>query len=187
MCVMISLIQVTLLGVVVFVFYVIFGVLSVSKVTATQWIGSPPAEFGGVLSGLPVSQPLVQVCMVLAAFSALNFIVSIGTDPTYRTTFLEPALDEVRQGLQVRDEYVALRKGTEDDDAATATSGPALTSVGGDTTTEDAATASPAAETAQSRSDLHDCRGGLEAARLTSPAASRRARQLTVIPTPVPV
>ncbi|MDO4919177.1 hypothetical protein [Kocuria sp.] len=111
MCVLISLIQVLLLGVVVFVFYVVFGVLSVSKVTATQWIGSPPAEFTGVLSGLPVSLPLVQVCMVLAAFSALNFIVSIGTDPTYRTTFLEPALAEVRQGLEVRDEYVGLRRG----------------------------------------------------------------------------
>ena len=49
-----------------------------------------------------------RVCLVLAAFSALNFIVSIGTDATYRTTFLEPALDEVRTGLQVRDEYTAL-------------------------------------------------------------------------------
>ena len=108
MCVLISLIQVTLLGVVVFVFYVVFGVLSVSPETVTQWIGSPPAQFGGVFADLPVTKPLVQVCMVLAAFSALNFIVSIGTDPTYRTTFLEPALEEVRTGLQVRDEYTAL-------------------------------------------------------------------------------
>lgn len=108
MCVLISLIQVTLLGVVVFVFYVVFGVLSVSPVTATQWIGSPPESFGGVFASLPFTKPLVQVCLVLAAFSALNFIVSIGTDATYRTTFLEPALDEVRTGLQVRDEYTAL-------------------------------------------------------------------------------
>ncbi|WP_124109426.1 hypothetical protein [Kocuria rhizophila] len=111
MCVLISLIQVTLLGVVVFVFYVVFGVLSVSPVTATQWIGSPPETFGGVFASLPFNKPLVQVCLVLAAFSALNFIVSIGTDATYRTTFLEPALDEVRHGLDVRDEYRALRAG----------------------------------------------------------------------------
>ena len=104
MCVLISLIQVTLLGVVVFVFYVVFGVLSVSPVTATQWIGSPPESFGGVFASLPLTKPLVQVCLVLAAFSGLNFIVSIGTDATYRTTFLEPALDEVRRGLDVRDE-----------------------------------------------------------------------------------
>lgn len=111
MCVLISIIQVTLLGVVVFVFYVVFGVLSVSPVTATQWIGSPPARLGGILSALPVSLPLVQVCLVLSAFSALNFIVSIGTDPVHRATFLEPALDEVRRGLTVRDEYTALRDG----------------------------------------------------------------------------
>lgn len=111
MCVLISLIQVALLGLVVFVFYVVFGVLSVSPATATQWIGSPPAQFQGVFAGLPVTRPLVQVCMVLAAFSALNFIVSIGTDPTYRTTFLEPALTEVRKGLDVRDEYTALQGG----------------------------------------------------------------------------
>ncbi|MDN5632374.1 MULTISPECIES: hypothetical protein [Kocuria] len=108
MCVSISLIQVTLLAVVVFVFYVVFGVLPVSPVTATQWIGSPPIQFGGIFANLPVTQPLVQVCLVLSAFSALNFIVSIGTDATYRTTFLEPALDEVRRGLEVRDECTAL-------------------------------------------------------------------------------
>ncbi|RLY91666.1 hypothetical protein EAE32_10590 [Kocuria tytonicola] len=111
MCVLISIIQVTLLGVVVFVFYVVFGVLSVSPVTATQWIGSPPARLDGILAALPVSLPLVQVCLVLSAFSALNFIVSIGTDTTYRATFLEPALDEVRKGLVARDEYTALRDG----------------------------------------------------------------------------
>lgn len=109
MCVLISLIQVTLLGVVVFVFYLVFGVPSVSPVTATQWIGSPPESFGGVFASLPLTKPLVQVCLVLAAFSTLNFIVSIGTDATYRTTFLEPALDEVRGGLEVRDEYRGLR------------------------------------------------------------------------------
>lgn len=86
----------------------VFGVLSVSPVTATQWIGSPPIQFGGIFANLPVTQPLVQVCLVLSAFSALNFIVSIGTDATYRTTFLEPALDEVRRGLEVRDECTAL-------------------------------------------------------------------------------
>ena len=67
MCVLISLIQVTLLGVVVFVFYVVFGVLSVSPVTATRWIGSPPESFGGVFASLPLTKPLVQLCVVLAA------------------------------------------------------------------------------------------------------------------------
>lgn len=146
MCVLISLIQVTLLGVVVFVFYVVFGVLSVSPVTATQWIGSPPASFGGVFTFLPFNKPLVQVCLVLAAFSALNFIVSIGTDATYRTTFLEPALDEVRRGLEVRDEYRALRAG--------ASPSQELTTPHGDPSRAADGTASPGAAAPEATPDV---------------------------------
>lgn len=52
--------------------------------------------------------------MVLAAFSALNCIVSICADGACRTTFLEPALGEVRRGFEVRDEYATLRSRAHD-------------------------------------------------------------------------
>lgn len=107
-CVLINLIQVGLLAVVVVAFYIAFGVLSVSRTTATQWIGSPPAPLPGLLAGMPVSLPLVQVCLILGAFSAVSFAASTAADPMYRSIFLDPALDEVRAGLAIRTRYARL-------------------------------------------------------------------------------
>lgn len=109
MIVLITLIQVTLLGVLVFVFYVAFGVLSVTETTAAQWIGTPAPRLSGTLAFLPVSRPLVQVSLILSGFAALSFVASAGTDPMHRATFVDPALAEVREGLVVRERYLTLR------------------------------------------------------------------------------
>lgn len=109
MIVLITLIQVTLLGVLVFVFYVAFGVLSVTDTTAAQWIGSEAPRLSGTLAFLPISRPLVQVSLILSGFAALSFVATASTDPVHRATFVEPALAEVREGLLVRERYLALR------------------------------------------------------------------------------
>ncbi|WP_156188242.1 hypothetical protein [Arsenicicoccus sp. oral taxon 190] len=108
--VMVTLIPVTLLAVVVFCFFVAFGQLSVSAETAKQWIGAAPAKFDGPLAPLPITRPLVQVCLMLSAFCSLSFIATAGVDPAYRAAFVEPILDEVRDNLDVRDAYLEARR-----------------------------------------------------------------------------
>ena len=56
-----------------------------------------------------MSTALLKVCLVLGAFSALNFVATAGADRQYRSTFVDPALREVHEGLQVRRAYLAAR------------------------------------------------------------------------------
>lgn len=109
--VLVTMIQVTLLAILVFVGFLAFGALSITEGTATQWIGKAPAQFEGFLAILPntINRPMVQVCLVLAGLGALSFVASAGADPAYRTNFVEPVLREMREGLDVCDAYVAAR------------------------------------------------------------------------------
>lgn len=101
----ITMIQVSLFRAVMFFFFVGFGVLSVSTETATQWIGHPPQPFGGILGGLPGNRPLVQVCLILAAFGGLSYAAGTGNDETYRRTFVEPVRRELGAALELRHAY----------------------------------------------------------------------------------
>ncbi|MGY4721491.1 hypothetical protein [Naumannella cuiyingiana] len=104
--VLVTLIQLTWFGVLVFVFFVAFGVLTITDATAAQWMGRPPDRLDGLSGLLPINRQLVQVSMMIAAFSGLNFAAIAGSDKQYRATFVDPALDEVRRGLEVRESYL---------------------------------------------------------------------------------
>ncbi len=106
--------QVLLVTALIFGFYVLFGVLTVREDTILQWttldetsavtLGS--FTVGGervVLSALH----LVTAGMV-AAFSGLQFAVSLVTDEAYRAEFVEDSNDEVREALAVRAAYLNL-------------------------------------------------------------------------------
>lgn len=105
--IMVTLIQATVFAAVVFLFFIAFGALSVSEETVRQWVGGPATSLGPPFEEMGVSWPLVQVSLILAAFSALSFIASTGSDPTYRGRFVEPLLEQLRDGLEVRQQYLA--------------------------------------------------------------------------------
>lgn len=107
--VLVTMMQFVLVALLVFVFFVLFGVLTLPDATAQSWMNEPPKRFTGILSALPVSTVLVKVCTVLAAFSALNFVATASGDRVYRDTFVEPTLRDLREGLRVREAYLASR------------------------------------------------------------------------------
>lgn len=104
--VLVTMMQFMLLAVTVFAFFVLFGMLAVPDATAAAWMGEPPTRLSGPLAQVPVNTTLLKVCLVLGAFSGLNFVAGASTDRTYRATFVEPVLGEVEDGLRVRDAYV---------------------------------------------------------------------------------
>lgn len=104
--VLVTLMQMGLFMVLVFAFLVAFGSLSIPEATAKAWTQAPLNRFDGVLGQLPVSLTLVQVAMILAGFSGLNFVASASSDRSHRQNFVDPLLDEVVHGLQVRDAYL---------------------------------------------------------------------------------
>lgn len=91
----------------VFVFFVGFGILAVPEATAQAWMGEAPTRPSGPLAQVPVSTALLKVCLVLAAFSGLNFVAGASADRTYRATFVERCCMRSGTGCELRAVYRA--------------------------------------------------------------------------------
>ncbi|WET79139.1 hypothetical protein P3102_34790 [Amycolatopsis sp. QT-25] len=100
-------VQIVAFGVLVFAFFVVFGVLMLRPEVVTGFAGRESAP--GTLLGvpLPVSSALVNVSVFLAVFSGLYFAASTATDARYRRSFFEPLLEDVKISLAARDIYLA--------------------------------------------------------------------------------
>ena len=100
-------IQAGLFSVLVFTFLVAFGMLSIPVSTIKKWVGQDPnIVFPWLMPGLPLSQELLKVCLVLAAFAGLNFVASLATDQRHRTLFMAGVLTDLDRGLKVREQYL---------------------------------------------------------------------------------
>lgn len=99
--------QVGSLVILVFVFFCVFGAITVPGSVIEVWTGHAPTT--GTLMGvrLPVWHELIQTSLFLAAFSAVNFAASSVTDPLYRQNFFEPILSNMRVTLAARNLYRA--------------------------------------------------------------------------------
>ncbi|MEV6913046.1 hypothetical protein [Amycolatopsis sp. NPDC051071] len=100
-------VQIVAFGALVFVFFIVFGVLILRPEVVTVFAGRESAP--GTLLGvpLPVSSALVNVSLFLAVFSGLYFAASTATDARYRRSFFEPLLEDVKISLAARDIYLA--------------------------------------------------------------------------------
>jgi len=99
--------QTLVLATVMFVFFVIFGIIAVQHSVIKAWVGRDPAS--GTLFGiqLPVPEELLQVSLFIAAFSGLYFAASTVTDAKYRSSFFDPLADHLAVSLVARDLYLA--------------------------------------------------------------------------------
>lgn len=101
-------VQIFLVALMVAIFYVVFGLFTVGEVTILQWTTmteetfDPLFEF--VLFGYPVvvTRSLLVVSGFIAAFSGLQFAVSLVTDETYRNEFSQDLRHDLRELLAVR-------------------------------------------------------------------------------------
>ncbi|MET8996828.1 hypothetical protein [Amycolatopsis sp. NPDC004169] len=103
--------QTFVLATLVFVFFVLFGIVAVQHAVIKAWIGRDPA--GGTLFGiqLPIPQELLQVSLFIAAFSGLYFAASTVTDAKYRSAFFDPLADHLAVSLVARDLYLGRLSG----------------------------------------------------------------------------
>ncbi len=108
--------QVLLVTLLIFGFYVVFGLLTVRSDTMLQWttldVTTDVELFSFSLFGNEIilsSLHLIAAGFV-AAFSGLQFAVSLVTDQTYRQGFVEESNAEVREALAVRAVYLRLKR-----------------------------------------------------------------------------
>jgi hypothetical protein len=100
-------VQVFLLAVAVFGFFLLFGSVAISDSVITSWIGSDPHYLPGPEL---VSRELAQVSVFLAAFSGLYFSVYAVTDATYREQFFTAITRELEQAVSARVAYRRLKR-----------------------------------------------------------------------------
>ncbi len=99
-------VQVLLLVVSVFFFFVIFGSLAIDPAIQNSWTGEPVRAVR-YLNG--ATKDLFQVSVFLSAFSGLYFTISAVTDETYRGQFFGAVIKEMERAVGVRAVYLAAR------------------------------------------------------------------------------
>lgn len=105
-------VQVTLVALLVWVFFVGFGVFAVSVPVQQAWLGDlvPVDSFVTVFDDHGVTRPLLRVATFLAGFSAFYVTVSGATDPAYRENFFRGIGESFAGSLAVRRAYLARRR-----------------------------------------------------------------------------
>lgn len=101
-----QLVQALVVGVGLFCFFLLLGLIVVQPETAEQWIGEPPATLA---PDLPVPLALLRNAALLAGFGSMYFAVTSMSDTEHRRQFFAPILDEVERTLAVRAVYLAVR------------------------------------------------------------------------------
>jgi hypothetical protein len=99
-------IQVILLAMVVFVFFVVFGAVAIRPVVIEAWLGHAPTY---LVEPLNLSRELLRVAVFLSGFAGLYFTVQAVIDKTYRREFFSQVSHGLEQAVGVRKVYVALR------------------------------------------------------------------------------
>lgn len=98
--------QVLLLSLAMFAFFVVFGMVSIQADVIESWVGYKPEPF---VSGVPAfTREPARVATFLAAFSGLYFTVYAVSDETYRSQFFGSLMKQLRRAIGVRTVYRCL-------------------------------------------------------------------------------
>jgi hypothetical protein len=103
-------ILVTVVGIGMFAFFVLLGSLAITPSVIESWIGRGPDvlwSFHLFGEDLAVTNELLKVCTFLAAFSALQFTVSLVSSGDQQEEYLHQLRDELREAFAVRAVYLA--------------------------------------------------------------------------------
>jgi hypothetical protein len=102
-----QIVQVLLLSLAVFMFFLVFGMVAIEDSTILAWTGAEPQYASDLRL---VSRELTQVSIFLAAFAGLYFTVYAVTDTTYRQQFFTTISRELERAVSARVAYRELRR-----------------------------------------------------------------------------
>jgi Ca2+/Na+ antiporter len=102
-----QIVQAFVVGLGLFGFFLVLGLLVVDDATAEQWIGAP-AHHSSAFPGVAVA--LLRNAALLAGFGSMYFAVTSMVDAEPRRQFFAPILDEVSRTLAVRAVYLLARE-----------------------------------------------------------------------------
>jgi hypothetical protein len=112
-----QLLQVLLLSLTVFAFFIVFGKIAITERVIDSWVGHDPKDLPWLAQWLPLSEELFEVSVFLAGFAGLYFTVYAVTDSTYREQFFASLSRELEQAIGVYTVYETLRHDDETEPA----------------------------------------------------------------------
>ncbi len=133
-----QILQVVLLGLLVFVFFVGFGKAALTQDLINDWTGKAAGTFEHATffgydiqhyTHISIDNRLWQVSLFLAAVSAFFFSISSMTDEAYKAQFYERMNKELETAIQVRRVYLALYERSHSVDSELSLSGAHLVHV----------------------------------------------------------
>ncbi len=102
-------VQITLVAMAIYAFFVLLGIVAIPPATAEAWLGNPPDVLVSLRWGastFAITSELLRVAGFLASFAGLAFTVYLVTDSTYREEFASDVSTELREVLAVRVAYL---------------------------------------------------------------------------------
>ncbi len=107
-----QLVQVSLIGIVVWAFFVIFGYVAIRVQVQTVWLAglSDPEVIGRAVDGHALTHASMRVAAFLGGFAAFYATVYSATDRLYRKHFAERITVELERALAVRRAYLSGRR-----------------------------------------------------------------------------
>lgn len=101
-----QLMQAAVVGLALYTFFVVLGLIVVTPETAEQWIGSVP-QSSPMFPGVPIA--LLRNATLFGGFGSMYFAVTSMSDAEHRQRFYAPIIDEIERLLAVRAAYLAVR------------------------------------------------------------------------------
>ncbi len=105
-----QLVQVTLVGALVWAFFVVFGSVAISLPVQDAWLGglAPVETLVGLGSDHAVTRQLLRVATFLGGFAGFYATVYAASDNVYREHFVERITSTLERALAVRRAYLAI-------------------------------------------------------------------------------
>ena len=101
-----QLVQAAVVGLGLFLFFVVLGAIVVDDTVARIWIGEDPRG-AAWLPGLPAA--LLRAAALLAGFGSMYFAITAMTQTEQRQEFFDPVIGDVERMLAVRAVYLTVR------------------------------------------------------------------------------
>ena len=104
-------IQAALIGTLVWLFFIAFGVVAITYPVQTAWVGDLGATdvFFTIGDDHVLSRALIRVATFLGAFAVFYTTIYAASDPVYRASFTEDAGASLQQAVDVRRAYLTVK------------------------------------------------------------------------------
>ena len=101
-----QLLQAAVVGLGLYAFFVVLGLIVVTPAIAAQWIAAEPVM--SIIPGVPSA--MLRNATLFAAFGSMYFSVISMSDAEHRHQFFAPVLEKVERTLEVRAVYLKVRE-----------------------------------------------------------------------------